>query len=214
MKRAFIPGLLKFAYQWMDFVQSKCEAGRGTLPRWSNAGCDFMISLALPCLLSLYSNEEFQQMKKRISDCITHLIGKRPTSASSASSGSTSGTAIHTPSSPETAANLMPFGTQRAVSMHDHRRKYSGQISFRSDPSTTGGTAGNGGALETESLSAMVHCLSSSSSISVSNNRRQRTLSLLNNLERKREEVRAHKATFCDLKMCMIVRFSPSMRSR
>ncbi|XP_071112541.1 mitogen-activated protein kinase kinase kinase 4-like [Haliotis cracherodii] len=68
-------GLVKFAKSWMKFVSEKCERGRGMRPRWANQGLDFLTVACEPKVLACLSEDEFQELKKNINDCITHVIG-------------------------------------------------------------------------------------------------------------------------------------------
>ncbi|XP_023240312.1 mitogen-activated protein kinase kinase kinase 4-like [Centruroides sculpturatus] len=67
--------LIKFAHQWMKFVSSKCERGRGHRPRWASQGLEFLIAACDPQYLQALTDEEFQELKKSMNNCITHLIG-------------------------------------------------------------------------------------------------------------------------------------------
>ncbi|XP_064627504.1 mitogen-activated protein kinase kinase kinase 4-like [Lineus longissimus] len=68
-------GLLGFAGQWMKFVKAKCETGRGTRPRWATQGFDFLTVACDPTVLGLQTEEGFQELKSRIGECVTHIIG-------------------------------------------------------------------------------------------------------------------------------------------
>ncbi|XP_070567401.1 mitogen-activated protein kinase kinase kinase 4-like isoform X2 [Ptychodera flava] len=67
--------LLDFATKWMKFVLDKCERGRGTRPRWANQGLDFLIVACEPRNLSQLSEEDFQNLKRMMNECISHVIG-------------------------------------------------------------------------------------------------------------------------------------------
>ncbi|XP_068698407.1 mitogen-activated protein kinase kinase kinase 4-like isoform X1 [Montipora foliosa] len=75
MKDTLGHSMLAFARQWMTFVTSKCERGRGTRPRWANQGLDFLTVACDPKMLTFISETKFQELKKQINACICHVIG-------------------------------------------------------------------------------------------------------------------------------------------
>ncbi|XP_041352279.1 mitogen-activated protein kinase kinase kinase 4-like [Gigantopelta aegis] len=76
-------GLVSFAKDWMKFIHEKCETGRGIRPRWANQGFDFLTVACEPRILALLTEEEFQDLKQSINDCLTHVIGTVDRSSSS-----------------------------------------------------------------------------------------------------------------------------------
>lgn len=67
--------LFGFAHHWMRFVRERCERGRGLRPRWANHGLDFLMTVCEPHLTNYLTNEEFEDLKSSIDDCISHVIG-------------------------------------------------------------------------------------------------------------------------------------------
>ncbi|KAL5010300.1 hypothetical protein ScPMuIL_012605 [Solemya velum] len=68
--------LIAFAKDWMKFVAEKCERGRGMRPRWASQGFEFLIVACDPYWsLSLLTEEEFTDLKNKINDCVSHIIG-------------------------------------------------------------------------------------------------------------------------------------------
>ncbi|XP_059490886.1 mitogen-activated protein kinase kinase kinase 4 isoform X2 [Neocloeon triangulifer] len=68
-------GMVEFAKQWMRFVRGWCERGRGLRPRWANQGLEFLITACEPEKTKYLADEEFEELKLQIDDCITHVIG-------------------------------------------------------------------------------------------------------------------------------------------
>ncbi|CAG5116904.1 unnamed protein product [Candidula unifasciata] len=66
---------VSFAKDWMNFVISKCERGRGTRPRWATQGLEFITIACEPKNVVYLTDEEFQDFQHRILDCLTHIIG-------------------------------------------------------------------------------------------------------------------------------------------
>ncbi|XP_046668150.1 mitogen-activated protein kinase kinase kinase 4 isoform X3 [Homalodisca vitripennis] len=67
--------LISFAQLWMTFVRTRCERGRGLRPRWANHGLDFIMTVCEPHFTSCISDEEFEELKSNIDDCVSHVIG-------------------------------------------------------------------------------------------------------------------------------------------
>ncbi|XP_031553108.1 mitogen-activated protein kinase kinase kinase 4-like isoform X3 [Actinia tenebrosa] len=67
--------MLCFARKWIKFVMEKCERGRGTRPRWATQGLDFLTIAIDGKVLNSMPEAEFQQLKKQINDCISHVVG-------------------------------------------------------------------------------------------------------------------------------------------
>ncbi|XP_061167485.1 mitogen-activated protein kinase kinase kinase 4-like [Saccostrea echinata] len=67
--------LVNFAKEWMAFVTEKCEKGRGMRPKWASQGLDFLIVACEPKVLACLTDEEYQELKKSINSCISHVIG-------------------------------------------------------------------------------------------------------------------------------------------
>ncbi|XP_033099180.1 mitogen-activated protein kinase kinase kinase 4-like [Anneissia japonica] len=86
---------LAFAISWMKFVVDKCEKGKGRKPRWAQHGLDFLIIACDPKNIAHLEDDEFQDLKKLMNQCIHHVIGAPPISSCPASPAP-----IHRPSSP------------------------------------------------------------------------------------------------------------------
>lgn len=79
-------GLISLAQHWMSFVKHRCERGRGLRPRWANNGLDFLMTVCEHHFTSCLTDEEFEQLKSNIDECISHVIG---TAVPNSSGGST-----------------------------------------------------------------------------------------------------------------------------
>ncbi|RZF44830.1 hypothetical protein LSTR_LSTR000782 [Laodelphax striatellus] len=64
-----------FAHHWMQFVKERCERGRGLRPRWAHQGLEFLMMICDPRLTSHLTDEEFEDLKTSMDDCISHVIG-------------------------------------------------------------------------------------------------------------------------------------------
>ncbi|CAG2253678.1 MAP3K4 [Mytilus edulis] len=67
--------LVSFAKQWMQFVMEKCDKGRGMRPKWASHGLDFLTVACQPVVLAGLTEQEFQDLKHSINNCISHVIG-------------------------------------------------------------------------------------------------------------------------------------------
>ncbi|XP_066255609.1 mitogen-activated protein kinase kinase kinase 4 isoform X2 [Euwallacea similis] len=68
--------MVQFAKLWMLFVTERCERGRGMRPRWANQGMEFLLTVCEPANTKHLTEEEFEDLKKSMDECISHLIGK------------------------------------------------------------------------------------------------------------------------------------------
>lgn len=68
--------VIDFAKQWIQFVQTVCEPGRGVRPRWAAHGFEFLILACDPIVTSHLSDKEFDELKNQMDDCISHVVGK------------------------------------------------------------------------------------------------------------------------------------------
>ncbi|ENN72954.1 hypothetical protein YQE_10425, partial [Dendroctonus ponderosae] len=68
-------GMVHFAKLWMCFVTERCERGRGMRPRWANQGMEFLLTVCEPANTRYLTDEEFEDLKKSMDECISHLIG-------------------------------------------------------------------------------------------------------------------------------------------
>ncbi|KAM7360361.1 mitogen-activated protein kinase kinase kinase 4 isoform 2-T3 [Cochliomyia hominivorax] len=68
-------GIITFAKMWMQFVTERCERGRGMRPRWASQGLEFLILACDPQITRHLDEEEFENLKKKMDCCISHVIG-------------------------------------------------------------------------------------------------------------------------------------------
>ncbi|CAB3382788.1 Hypothetical predicted protein [Cloeon dipterum] len=68
-------GMHEFAKQWMQFVKGWCERGRGLRPRWANQGLEFLMAASEPDKTRYLSDEQFEEFKHQIDECVAHVIG-------------------------------------------------------------------------------------------------------------------------------------------
>lgn len=68
-------GIIGFAKMWMTFVKERCERGRGLRPRWAAQGFEFLSLACDPSNSQHLSETEFEEMKKMMDACISHVIG-------------------------------------------------------------------------------------------------------------------------------------------
>jgi mitogen-activated protein kinase kinase kinase 4 len=52
--------MIDFAHQWLEFVTTQCEKGRGVRPRWALPGLDFLQSIVDPQHTQYLTDEEFE----------------------------------------------------------------------------------------------------------------------------------------------------------
>lgn len=67
--------MVHFAHLWMTFVQERCERGRGLRPRWAYQGLDFLLTVCEPKNTKFLDDAEFEDLKKAMDACISHVIG-------------------------------------------------------------------------------------------------------------------------------------------
>jgi len=48
----------------------------GMRPRWANQGMEFLLTVCEPANTRYLTEDEFEDLKKTMDDCISHLIGK------------------------------------------------------------------------------------------------------------------------------------------
>ena len=77
MRARLAQTIVEFANQWMKFVTTKCEKGKGVKPRWAKPGFDFLCVACEPRVTAFISNEEFIELKKNMNTCILYVIGDR-----------------------------------------------------------------------------------------------------------------------------------------
>ncbi|XP_040576869.1 mitogen-activated protein kinase kinase kinase 4 isoform X3 [Lepeophtheirus salmonis] len=75
-RTCMVKGLIDFSKQWMRFVISRCEKGRGIKPRWATHGIDFLYFTSSPKLTKFITDVEFTELKNLIEECYSHIIGE------------------------------------------------------------------------------------------------------------------------------------------
>lgn len=78
--------LIHFAKLWMNFVQKRCDRGRGIRPGWACPGFKFLTIVCDPLNTKYLHDYEFEDLKKTMDSCITHVIGDNKNKSSSPSS--------------------------------------------------------------------------------------------------------------------------------
>ncbi|XP_061402148.1 mitogen-activated protein kinase kinase kinase 4-like [Musca vetustissima] len=68
-------GIVTFAKMWMQFVTERCERGRGMRPRWASQGLEFLILACDPQITRHLDETQFEDLKKKMDRCISHVIG-------------------------------------------------------------------------------------------------------------------------------------------
>ncbi|XP_026330433.1 mitogen-activated protein kinase kinase kinase 4 [Hyposmocoma kahamanoa] len=76
--------VVEFARCWMQFVVERCDKGRGLRPRWASQGLEFLMLACDPCNTKHLTDAEFEELKKEMDSCISHVIGSRPATARAA----------------------------------------------------------------------------------------------------------------------------------
>lgn len=67
--------MVQFARLWMTFVTERCERGRGMRPRWAYQGLEFLLTVCDPQNTKFLSDAEFEDLKREMDACISHVIG-------------------------------------------------------------------------------------------------------------------------------------------
>ncbi|XP_050312904.1 mitogen-activated protein kinase kinase kinase 4 isoform X2 [Anthonomus grandis grandis] len=115
-----IYSMVQFAKLWMSFVTERCERGRGMRPRWANQGMEFLLTVCDPAHTKYLTDEEFEDLKRSMDECISHLIGKSAPSTPdsgfySASSPRVSLEHIRTKSRGPSPSPRPPYKSQRSA---------------------------------------------------------------------------------------------------
>lgn len=71
-----VPSMVELATLWMKFVTKRCEKGRGKRPRWAYQGMEFLLTVCEPANTVFLSDDVFENLKKDMDLCISHVIGK------------------------------------------------------------------------------------------------------------------------------------------
>jgi hypothetical protein len=67
--------MVHFANLWMKFVTERCERGRGMRPRWAYQGLEFLLTVCDPRNTNHLTEKEFEDLKRNMDECISHVIG-------------------------------------------------------------------------------------------------------------------------------------------
>nr|WAK98091.1 mitogen-activated protein kinase kinase kinase 4 [Colaphellus bowringi] len=70
-----VHSMVEFAKLWMTFVTERCERGRGMRPRWAYQGIEFLLTVCEPANTKYLTDEMFEDLKKEMDVCISHVIG-------------------------------------------------------------------------------------------------------------------------------------------
>ncbi|KAK4319027.1 hypothetical protein Pmani_010006 [Petrolisthes manimaculis] len=72
------PLLVTLARMWMKFVQAHYSQGKGSKPRWSIAGLEFMLFVCNPYNTKFLKEEDFQELVREIEECCKYIVGTAP----------------------------------------------------------------------------------------------------------------------------------------
>ncbi|XP_063864103.1 mitogen-activated protein kinase kinase kinase 4-like isoform X1 [Scylla paramamosain] len=72
------PMLVNLARMWMKFVKAHYSQGKGSRPRWANAGLEFIVFVCNPHNTCYLQEQDFQQLVKEIECCRDYIIGTAP----------------------------------------------------------------------------------------------------------------------------------------
>lgn len=68
--------IIDFGKLWMKFVKERTDSGRGVRPRWATQGLEFLTTVCDPQNTHFLSDKEFEELKKEMDSCISHVIGE------------------------------------------------------------------------------------------------------------------------------------------
>ncbi|XP_042228698.1 mitogen-activated protein kinase kinase kinase 4-like isoform X2 [Homarus americanus] len=72
------PLLVSLARMWMTFIESHYSHGKGSRPRWANAGLEFIVFVCDPHNTKHLKEEDFQQLVREIESCRAYIVGTAP----------------------------------------------------------------------------------------------------------------------------------------
>lgn len=133
--------IIDFGKLWMKFVKERTERGRGVRPRWATQGLEFLMIVCDPQNTHFLSDKEFEELKKEMDSCISHVIGEPEKRRSVRSRRNSPLPRSRTPSVPTT-----PQLSQRNY-LSQLSSKSSGYLSESAPPSPTlesGSASGSG----------------------------------------------------------------------
>eukprot|EP00095_Tigriopus_kingsejongensis_P011134 maker-scaffold1161_size58349-snap-gene-0.7 protein:Tk11134 transcript:maker-scaffold1161_size58349-snap-gene-0.7-mRNA-1 annotation:"hypothetical protein CAPTEDRAFT_214311" len=87
-RNSLAQGVLSFSKQWMKFVLSRCERGRGLKPRWATHGIDFLLQASMPSYTKHLDAKKFPDYRNLVEECYNHIIGDLSASTPTASGNS------------------------------------------------------------------------------------------------------------------------------
>lgn len=133
--------VVDFGKLWMKFVKERTERGRGVRPRWATQGLEFLTTVCDPQNTHFLNDKEFEELKKEMDSCISHVIGEPEKRRSVRSRRNSPLPRSRTPSVPTTPQ----LGQRNYLSQLSS--KSSGYLSESAPPSPTlesGSTSGSG----------------------------------------------------------------------
>ncbi|XP_065056880.1 mitogen-activated protein kinase kinase kinase 4-like [Rhopilema esculentum] len=123
------PSMMEFAKEWMGFVCNNVDKGRGKKPRWSTTGLEFIVDACHPRHLRDMEENDFQEMKKAIQNCITHIYG-HPEPALSQTGAASPGQMHRMKSHPGSHSPQKPSKSKRKSSGAENRAKFESHKSM------------------------------------------------------------------------------------
>lgn len=123
--------IIDFGKLWMKFVKERTERGRGVRPRWATQGLEFLTTVCDPQNTHFLNDKEFEELKKEMDCCISHVIGEPEKRKSHRSRRNSPLPRSRTPSVPTT-----PQLGQRSY-LSQISTKSSGYLSESAPPSPT-----------------------------------------------------------------------------
>ncbi|KAL3279949.1 hypothetical protein HHI36_017455 [Cryptolaemus montrouzieri] len=125
-----VASMVQFANLWMKFVVEKCDRGRGMRPRWAYQGLEFLVTVCEPRNTKYLSENEFEELKKNMDQCISHVIGN--TAPSTPESGFYSASPRSSTSARSRGSSPSPrptYKSQRSASRKTSQEKMSSPCS-------------------------------------------------------------------------------------
>ncbi|XP_059082749.1 mitogen-activated protein kinase kinase kinase 4-like isoform X4 [Tigriopus californicus] len=86
-RTALSKGVISFSRQWMNFVLTRCERGRGIKPRWATHGIDFLLMTSSPNYTKQLNDKSFPEFRNLVEQCYNHIIGDVSVSSPTPSGG-------------------------------------------------------------------------------------------------------------------------------
>ena len=67
--------VIRLAQQWMSFITTHCERGRGKRPKWAAQGLDFLVTVCDTEITARLTDKDFHKLKETIGSSVCHVIG-------------------------------------------------------------------------------------------------------------------------------------------